>query len=106
MSEEIEDLEKRLEKLQPLEQEALAAKILDNWQIVKGDDASAAPARLFARFRRYALRSAASAAGSRRFRFARHLPGRLPAPRAMFLGMTFFHPPKVEIREIVREVRV
>ena len=32
MSEKIEDLEKRLKKLQPIEQDALAAKIVENWQ--------------------------------------------------------------------------
>ena len=32
--------------------------------------------------------------------------GAIVGAAAMFLGMTFFNPPKVEIREIVREVRV
>jgi anti-sigma factor RsiW len=105
MSEEIEALEKRLEKLQPLGQEALTAKILENWRIVKGENASAAPAAvspLFGVTRSASPRSRCFASLS----LCSAATGAIAGAAATFLGMTFFTPPKVEIREVVREVRV
>ena len=104
MSEEIEDLEKRLEKLEPLEQEALAAEILENWQIVKRENSSAAPP-VFPQI------CCDAPSASPRSCFASLSPcsalvGAIAGAAATFLAMTFFHPPKVEIREVVREVRV
>jgi hypothetical protein len=90
MSEETKDLEKRLEKLKPLEQKALAAKIVETWPIVKRENSFPAP-----RCRWLAPRSLCSA-----------LLGAIVGAAAAFLGMAFFVPPKVEIREVVREVRI
>ena len=104
LMEEIEDLEKRLEKLQPLEQEALAAKILEDWQIVsRGDPSTALPA--------FPPVFADSRSASPRSCFALHslcsaCIGAIVGAAATFLGMTSLLPPKVEIREIVREVSV
>ena len=91
MSEEIEDLEKRLENLKPLEPEALAGRILDDWQMIRGEGVADA---LFARpRRRFASFSLCSAC-----------IGAIAGAAATFLGMSFLLPPKVEIREVVREV--
>jgi hypothetical protein len=105
MSEEIEALEKRLEKLEPLKQDVLAAKILENWQYVKGGKSSAAPPVIST------IIGDASSASPRSCCFASlslcsAIAGAIVGAAAMFLGMTFFTSPKVEIREIVREVRV
>jgi hypothetical protein len=105
MSKELEAVEERLEKLVPLEQEALAAEILANWQIVKGETAPAAPAAFspsFGATRAASPRSCWFASRSLGSAFA----GAIAGAAAMFLGMAFFTSPKVEIREIVREVRV
>ena len=102
MSEEIEDLEKRLAQLQPLEQEALAADILNDWQLASREDSSAAlPA--------YPPVVADTLSAPRRSPFASlslcsACIGAIVGAAATFLGMTFLLPPKVEIREIVREV--
>ena len=102
MNEEIEEIEKRLAKLKPLEQEALAADILGDLQIVSREDSSMAlpgfppvvaeilSASLRSRFAAFSLCSACI--------------GAIVGAAATFLGMTFLLPPKVEIREIVREV--
>jgi hypothetical protein len=104
MSEEIEGIEERLEKLKPLEQEALAAKILESWQTVSRKDPSptrpACPPVLadisFASPRScFASLSLCSAC-----------VGAIVGAAATFLVMTCCLPPKVETREIVREVRV
>ena len=105
MSEEIEDLEKRLAKLQPLEQEALAAEILANWQIAKGEKSSPASDAFSPIF------GDTGAASPRNCRFASlslcsAVAGAIVGAAATFLGMAFFLPPKVEIREIVHEVHV
>jgi hypothetical protein len=105
MSEEIEALEKRLEKLEPLAQEALAAKILENWEIVKRGDTAAVPPvfpPICGDTRSVSPRSCCFASLSLGSAFV----GAIVGAAAMFLGMTFFIPPKVEIREIVRDVRV
>ena len=71
---------------------------------MKGEDPSAAlPA--YADFCRYPLRSAASLLLRVAF-VSLGLCRSNCRRRATFLAMTFFHPPKVEIREIVREVPV
>ncbi len=105
MSKEIDALERRLEKLVPQEQDALAAKILENRQIVKGENASAARVAFSPVF------GDTGAASPRNCWFASlslcsAFAGAIVGAAATFLGMAFFTPPKVEIREIVREVRV
>jgi hypothetical protein len=91
MSESFDNLEKRLENLRPTEQEVLAGKILEDWQAAKrGDSMTASP-----RTRGVASLSIYSACA-----------GAIVGAAAMFLGMTFLVPPKIEIREIVREVPV
>jgi len=105
MSEEIDTLEERLERLEPLEQEALAAKILENWQTLKGEKTSAtrvAVSPIFGDAGAVTPRSCWFASLSLCSAFA----GAIIGAAATFLGMAFFSPPKVEIREIVREVRV
>ena len=91
MSEEFEDLEKRLGNLKPLEPEALAGRILDDWQMVRGE--VVADARFARPRRRFASFSLCSAC-----------IGAIAGAAATFLGMIFLLPPKVEIREVVREV--
>jgi hypothetical protein len=105
MSKNIEDLEKRLEKLVPLAQDALAAKILEYRQIVKRENSSAATSALppiFGDAPSALPRSCCFASLSLGSAFA----GAIVGAAAMFLGMTYFIQPRVEIREIVREVRV
>lgn len=93
MSGEIEDLEKRLEKLKPLDQEALAAKILDDCQMAGCESSPGAlAASPRSRLASFSLCSACI--------------GAIAGAAATFLGMTFLLPPKVEIRETVREVQV
>ena len=101
MSEEIEDLEKRLAKLKPLEQDALAATILGDMQSVGRGDSFTPPAYppLVADIR--------SAAPRRPFASLSLCSGLYRSDRGRggtFLGMTFPSPFKVEFREIVREV--
>ena len=104
MSEEIEYLEKRLEKLKPMEQEALAAKILEDWQIVSREDSPAVLPAYPPVLGDVRSASPRSCFASLSFRSA--CVGAIVGAAATFLTMTFFHPPKVEIREIVREVPV
>jgi len=105
MSEEIEDVEKRLEKLEPLEQKALAAKILENWQIVSRENSSPAlPA--FPPIFVDALSALPRSSGFASLSLGSVFIGAIVGAAATFLVTTFFLTPKVEIREIVREVRV
>jgi hypothetical protein len=105
MNENFEALEKRLKNLEPLEQDVLAAKILENWQIVKREDSSAAPP-IFTPI----LGGSGSASPRSCYFVSLSLCsaciGAIFGAAAMFLGMTFLVAPKVEIREVVREVRV
>jgi hypothetical protein len=91
MNDEFEDLEERLQKLVPLDQEVLMAKILGHRQTMKQEETSparsAAPCR-----RRFASFSLSSA-----------LAGAILGAAATFLAMTLLVPPKVEIREVARE---
>jgi hypothetical protein len=105
MSEEFEALEKRLEKLDPLVQEALAAKILDNWQIVKGENSSTAPP-VFSPICGDALSASPRSCCFASRSLCSAIAGAIVGAAATFLLMTFFTPPKIEIREVVREVPV
>jgi len=91
MSEDNHEIEKRLAKLSPLAQDALAAKILDSWATVKHDHRSAALPVSPPRFRLKTL-SPGSA-----------LLGAIIGAAATFLAMITLMPPKVEVREVVRE---
>jgi hypothetical protein len=108
--ENFEDLELRLKTLRPMEQEILAAKIMADWLAISREvlsvssedspmrqpvdtphitDALAAPRRRFAPL---ALRWACV--------------GAVAGAAATFLAMAFLVPPKIEIREVIREVSV
>ena len=104
MSEDIEDIEKRLENLQPLEQKALADKILEDWQIVKRGDASTPPPVFPPICGDVPSVSPRSCFAS--LSLCSACVGAIVGAAATFLGMTFLLPPKVEIREVVREVPV
>jgi hypothetical protein len=87
MNDEFEALEKRLKKLVPAEQEALAAEILGHRQRMDRDNA-ALPASS-PRRRRFASFSISSA-----------IVGAMLGAAATFLAMTLLVPPKIEIREV------
>ncbi|MGO9112547.1 MAG: hypothetical protein ACLP9L_25230 [Thermoguttaceae bacterium] len=104
MSEETENLEKRLGRLNPLEQEALAAKILEDLHSVDREDPSTALpvyAPVFAAAPFAWPRSCLASLS-----LCSACVGAIVGAAATFLGMTYFVPPKVEIHEIVREVSV
>jgi hypothetical protein len=102
MSEKSEGLERRLKRLKPLEQEALAAKILDDLRTVKREGPSAGLHAC-----RQVIADAASALPrSYCTAFCSACAGAIVGAAATILTMTFLVQPKVEIREVVREVRV
>ena len=100
----IEQLEKRLEQLQPAKNDALAAKILAAAK-VNGTSNGSAGTTVFP-----SMVSDTSLPAQHASCFASTLPlltglvGAVVGAAAMFLTMTLFVPPKVEIREIVRVV--
>jgi len=85
-----EMIEKRLENLHPVEQNRLAEKIISNIT-----ENSNTPTQILH-----------SSCFSYTVPFVTGLAGALIGAAAVFFLMTFFAPTKVEIREIVREVRV
>jgi len=90
---ENKDLEKRLAKFTPLEQRTLASKILDAWQIVKHENVTVA-----------ATSASPYCCYIKSFSLGSALFGAIVGAAATVLAMIYLMPPKVEIREVVREL--